>query len=226
MVAVVWSGGLWGDAGPACCAPTMRDILLRPCDRAGAIRLEDVVGRSWSKDWGFTRRVKSLREVVGKDEARKWVREVFASRPRRGLGADVLLQALLQDERLLELDDMSPEVMDALLVRFRRTDSVPELAKHFRLHGKLCEATDEVVYEQCQGQHIIPQNRQDKTPQLSRSVGPELASWTGQPARDTLASPARRIGATLGSDPERRRRAGVGEAGPGERCSHALPLGV
>lgn len=154
MVAVVWSGGLWGDAGPACCAPTMRDILLRPCDRAGAIRLEDVVGRSWSKDWGFTRRVKSLREVVGKDEARKWVREVFASRPRRGLGADVLLQALLQDERLLELDDMSPEVMDALLVRFRRTDSVPELAKHFRLHGKLCEATDEVVYEQMMLEHL------------------------------------------------------------------------
>lgn len=72
MVAVVWSGGLWGDAGPACCAPTMRDILLRPCDRAGAIRLEDVVGRAWSKDWGFTRRVKSLREVVGKEEAREF----------------------------------------------------------------------------------------------------------------------------------------------------------
>jgi len=41
--------------------------------RAGAIKLEDVAGWSHSAKWGRTPRVKSLRELVGAEEARKWL---------------------------------------------------------------------------------------------------------------------------------------------------------
>ena len=54
-------------------------------------------------------------------------------------------------------------------------------------------------------------------------VSPNRRRCTMRQPCARLSAPARRIGATLGSDPERRRRASVGEAG-GELRSHALPL--
>lgn len=39
--------------------------------RAGAFKLEDVVGRSFDPDWGPMRRVRSLREILGPEEAQK-----------------------------------------------------------------------------------------------------------------------------------------------------------
>lgn len=41
--------------------------------RAGALRLEDVVGRTFNPDWGSMRRVRSLREILGPEAAAKWL---------------------------------------------------------------------------------------------------------------------------------------------------------
>ena len=40
--------------------------------RAGAIKLEDVVGRTFDPDWGPMRRIRSLSEMVGPDRAREY----------------------------------------------------------------------------------------------------------------------------------------------------------
>ena len=43
--------------------------------RAGAVTLQDFVGRRFSPEWGTTRYAKSLREILGPEEALKWRRE-------------------------------------------------------------------------------------------------------------------------------------------------------
>jgi hypothetical protein len=40
--------------------------------RAGAVRIEEYVGQRRSREWGSTRYARSLREILGKEEARKW----------------------------------------------------------------------------------------------------------------------------------------------------------
>lgn len=69
------------EAGPAQFArltPAQQDgILGKAAGRAyrgGAFKLEDVVGRTFDPDWGPGFRVKSLRELVGQEEAEKWRR--------------------------------------------------------------------------------------------------------------------------------------------------------
>lgn len=42
--------------------------------KAGAVKLEDFVGRSFSKRWGSMRSARSLSEIVGREEAGKWGR--------------------------------------------------------------------------------------------------------------------------------------------------------
>lgn len=62
--------------------PAAQDAILGRAGgaayRAGALRLEDVVGQRFDPDWGSTRRVKSLREVLGAEEAGKWGPSVMA----------------------------------------------------------------------------------------------------------------------------------------------------
>jgi len=48
--------------------------------RAGALRLEDVAGWAHSADWGRTLRVRSLREILGAEEARKWTQRAVVQR--------------------------------------------------------------------------------------------------------------------------------------------------
>ena len=43
--------------------------------RAGAVTLQDFVGRRYSEEWGTTRYARSLRQILGPEEALKWRRE-------------------------------------------------------------------------------------------------------------------------------------------------------
>jgi SPP1 gp7 family putative phage head morphogenesis protein len=43
--------------------------------KAGALKLQDFVGRRFSPEWGTTRYARSLREILGPEEALKWRRE-------------------------------------------------------------------------------------------------------------------------------------------------------
>lgn len=45
--------------------------------RAGAVTLQDFVGRRRSEEWGTTRYAKSLREILGPEEALKWRQEAW-----------------------------------------------------------------------------------------------------------------------------------------------------
>ncbi len=104
--------------------------------RAGAIRLEDVVGRSWSRDWGFTRRVKSLREVVGKEEAKQWSRATLMGvNKRQALGADLNVLVQLRNTRLNELQTMQSEAITALVDRVQTSRSFPKAKYHCEQHG-------------------------------------------------------------------------------------------
>lgn len=49
--------------------------------RAGAVQLTDYVGQRRSKEWGSTRYARSLRDILGDDEARKWIASARAPRP-------------------------------------------------------------------------------------------------------------------------------------------------
>jgi len=46
--------------------------------RAGEVKLQDFVGRRFSPEWGTTRYAKSLREILGPEEALKWRQEASA----------------------------------------------------------------------------------------------------------------------------------------------------
>ena len=46
--------------------------------RAGEVKLQDFVGRRYSEEWGTTRYAKSLREILGPEEALKWRQEASA----------------------------------------------------------------------------------------------------------------------------------------------------
>jgi SPP1 gp7 family putative phage head morphogenesis protein len=67
------------DAGPEVFAKLSEEDQVRVLGpaaaaayRAGAVRLEDFVGRRRSRDWGSTRYAKSLGAVVGPEQAREW----------------------------------------------------------------------------------------------------------------------------------------------------------
>lgn len=54
---------------------TQRKVLGNPsyeAFKAGKITLKDFVGQRRSKDWGTTRYARSLTQILGRDEARKW----------------------------------------------------------------------------------------------------------------------------------------------------------
>ena len=59
---------------------TILDQAASAAYRAGAVRLTDFAGRRHDPDWGPTLGVRSLREIMGKDEAAKWVRRVGEDR--------------------------------------------------------------------------------------------------------------------------------------------------
>lgn len=45
--------------------------------RAGAVTLQDFVGRRYSEEWGTTRYARSLRQILGPEEALKWRQEAW-----------------------------------------------------------------------------------------------------------------------------------------------------
>ena len=45
--------------------------------RAGAVKLEDFVGRKRSRDWGTTRSAKSLSAILGPEQAREWLKKAL-----------------------------------------------------------------------------------------------------------------------------------------------------
>lgn len=63
--------------------------------RAGAVTLQDFVGRRYSEEWGTTRYARSLRQILGPEEALRWRREALVRakavseslRPARFVGA-------------------------------------------------------------------------------------------------------------------------------------------
>ena len=61
--------------------PATQDKILGPVGghayRAGRLELEDWVGQKHSPDWGTTRYARSLRQILGPEEALKWWKEAW-----------------------------------------------------------------------------------------------------------------------------------------------------
>ena len=54
--------------------------------KAGAVKLEDFVGRKRSREWGTMRYARSLRDIMGPKEAKKWMEKAL-NQPSRTEGA-------------------------------------------------------------------------------------------------------------------------------------------
>jgi hypothetical protein len=90
--------------------------------RAGAVKLVDFVGVRRDPDWGDSRYVKSLRSVVGREEARRWVR-VTQQRQR-----SVDVQQFVRKE-IAALD------VNRQMAQFLADHDLPKLDYHFDQHG-------------------------------------------------------------------------------------------
>ena len=119
--------------------------------KAGAVKLEDFVGRKRSATWGTMRYARSLRDILGTDEARKWQRFSSNLRP---VGADVHKLAVLQDIRLNQIREMTNDQIDNLLLKMTSATELPELSYHFRRHGALLGASTEEKYLLLFKQHV------------------------------------------------------------------------
>lgn len=90
--------------------------------RAGAVKLIDFVGVRRDPDWGDTRYVKSLRQVVGDSEAKRWMRVA----QQRQQVEDVRRRVTVE---LAKLD------VDATVRSLFGQRKLPQLAYHFERHG-------------------------------------------------------------------------------------------
>ena len=107
--------------------------------RAGAIRLEDVVGRTFDPDWGSTRRVKSLREMLGADAVKKWRREAKLLKRKRdttsGKSAVSIPPIDLQSVQAAETwarKHIADQVDFSQAADLQSIETVSEVAKEFR----------------------------------------------------------------------------------------------
>ena len=94
------------ESGPAQFArlePAAQDAIVGRATgrayRAGAIRLEDVVGRTFDPDWGPGRRVRSLREMLGKEEAKKWAQAARMTAASKTESAELTFRSIAEAEK-------------------------------------------------------------------------------------------------------------------------------
>ncbi|MBI4321761.1 MAG: NYN domain-containing protein [Chloroflexi bacterium] len=119
--------------------------------QAGAVKLEDFIGRSEDPRWGTMRHARSHRDILGTKEARKWQQ---SSNVLKAVGADVNKLALLQETRLKELHGLTTAHIDTLMQKMTNATELPRLAYHFRRHGELMGASTKEEYVGLFRQHI------------------------------------------------------------------------
>lgn len=105
--------------------------------RAGAVQIEEYVGQRRSREWGSTRYARGLREILGDEEARKWIaqaaktrhseaaREVFASSVRNLGRSDMLTVGQLRRE-IVRLWSSDPEENLEVILTGERRDHILE----------------------------------------------------------------------------------------------------
>jgi hypothetical protein len=90
--------------------------------RAGAVKLIDFVGVRRDPDWGDTRYVKSLRQVLGREEAQRWMR--VTQQRQRSVDAQQFAR-----KELAALD------INRQMAQFLAERDLPKLDYHFDQHG-------------------------------------------------------------------------------------------
>lgn len=107
--------------------------------KAGAVQLSDFVGR---KDdprsrWGTMRYAKSLRQILGKEEAGKWIGRVLQAAQERAKTSPRKSPhyRVLQDTRLREVRAMPAADLRRLGQEMSSAAELPKLKEHFRKHG-------------------------------------------------------------------------------------------
>lgn len=136
--------------------------------RAGAIKLEDVAGWSHSAKWGRTPRVKSLRELVGAEEARKWTQRAVVQRT----AADAISR--LDDPRQVLkigtirtsiLENVTDAVTDQVVLTGERRQHYlaqhPEIRTHEAALASLVNDPDEIQRNKSDVQMLIFYRRLD-----------------------------------------------------------------
>ncbi len=105
--------------------------------RDGALRLEDLVGRTHSERWGDSIRVRSLREVLGVEGAAGYVeRGRVRTEVLAGLAqTPTTPKALAQVDRLVEVRAMPAAEVSGLLERIRQERTLPKLEQHWQRHS-------------------------------------------------------------------------------------------
>ena len=119
--------------------------------KVGAVKLEDFVGRKVSREWGTMRYTRSLRDILGEREAKKWKGLVLADKQAPKSVNAVASSCHL---RMQQVSAMSGEEIDKLLARIRQSRTIPKLSYHFEQHGPEFGARDEQEYLRKMQEHL------------------------------------------------------------------------
>lgn len=90
--------------------------------QAGAVRLSEFAGQRDDPRWGTMRYAKSLREVVGRQEADRWVRLS-------------LQQKAGNDARAFVLQELGKLNVETVVPKLLEQQALPKLQYHFEAHG-------------------------------------------------------------------------------------------
>lgn len=130
-----------GDLGPAVFAT----------HQAGEPGLEDVVRLRRDPKWRPVGYERSLKDILGEREARKWrglsLADNRAPKPLSAAASDRYL-------RMRQVSAMSSQDIDSLLTQIRQSRTIPKLSYHFEQHGAEFGARDEQEYLQRMQEHL------------------------------------------------------------------------
>jgi hypothetical protein len=117
--------------------PATQRQLLGPAAynawQAGDLRLEELVERHEHPTWGAALQVRSLRSVLGSEQAARWVQQ--ATPTRTPAAPPVTRHQSLQNARLAEVNAMTPQTLQQLSEEIASGARLPKLQEHFRKHG-------------------------------------------------------------------------------------------
>jgi len=109
--------------------------------KAGKLKLGDFVGRKRSREWGSMRYTRSLRDILGTDEARKWRsqainREAISQRMKEQW-ADVEVRRIERERQIAAMSDrqLATEIRRHQQAQWRSTDLLEHVKKHQRQYA-------------------------------------------------------------------------------------------
>ncbi|MCC6167049.1 MAG: hypothetical protein IT329_07450 [Caldilineaceae bacterium] len=143
--------------------------------------LADFAGRRHSEEWGTTLARRSLREIVGREEAQRWIEQVrMRSRIAAAISqAPITAKGLAQVDRLVEVRAMRQEDVRSLLESMRQARILPAVERHFLKHGMKLSVADVREYQDALIAHLKRRDLQVFTYVTSKTTHDRMWTFVG-----------------------------------------------